>query len=90
MTSDLPGTIELSQGIPHRPGNRSFIAGYSYLDDKGRLEADLTVNDDDGERDIRCHEGDSIEFAGVTWQVTKIFEPHEGGRPRVATLSRIE
>jgi hypothetical protein len=90
MISDLPDAIELHQGIPDRLGGGAFIGGDSYLDEQGRLEVDLTVGDDVGERDIRHHEGDIFEFAGATWRVAKIFEPSLGGRSRVATLSKIE
>jgi Family of unknown function (DUF6406) len=90
MTSDLPATIELHQSIPRRLGGGAVIGGSSYLDDQGHLEADLAIKDNAGERDIRCHEGDTFEFAGATWKVTKIFEAYVSGRPRVATLSRIE
>jgi hypothetical protein len=90
MTSDLPDTIELHEGIPDHLGGEAVLGGYSYIDDQGRLEVDLTINDNAGERGIQCHEGDNFEFAGATWQVTKIFESYEGGRPRVATLSRVE
>jgi hypothetical protein len=68
----------------------TFIGGDSYLDEQGRLEVDLTVEDDVGERDIRHHEGDIFEFAGATWRVAKIFEPSLDGRSRVATLSKVE
>jgi hypothetical protein len=90
MTSDLPGTIELHQGIPRRLGGGEFIGGSSYLDDQGRLEVDRTLDDQAGERDIQCHEGDTFEFAGATWRVTTVFEAYVGGRPRVATLSKLE
>jgi hypothetical protein len=90
MTSDLPDTIELHEGIPDHLGGGAALGGYSYLDDQGRLKVDMTVNDNAGERDIQCHEGDSFEFAGATWQVTKIFETYTDGRPHVATLSRVE
>ncbi|MCO6009255.1 hypothetical protein NE236_30220 [Actinoallomurus purpureus] len=90
MTSDLPGTIELHQSIPHPLEGGTVIGGSSYLDDQGRLEVRLAIKDDAGERRIRHHEGDTFEFAGATWRVTKVFEAYPGGRPRVATLSKIE
>jgi hypothetical protein len=90
MTSDLPGKIEIYQGIPNHLGRGAFIAGDSYLDGQGHLEIDLTVNDDAGERDIQCHEGDNVEFAGAKWKVTKISGPSMSGRSRIATLSRVE
>lgn len=34
MTSDLPGTIELHQSIPHPLGGGAVIGGSSYLDDQ--------------------------------------------------------
>jgi hypothetical protein len=90
MTSDLPGTIELHQSIPHPLGGGAVIGGSSYLDDQGRLEVRLAIKDAAGERSIRRHEGDTFEFAGATWRVTKVFEAYAGGRPRVATLSKVE
>jgi hypothetical protein len=90
MTSHLPSTIELHQSIPDRLGGGAVIGGSSYLDDQGRLEVRLAIKDDTGERRIQRHEGDTFEFAGATWQVTKIFEAYMGGRPRVATLSKVE
>jgi Family of unknown function (DUF6406) len=90
MTSHLPNTIELHQSIPDRLGAGAVIGGSSYLDDQGRLEVRLAIKDDTGERRIQRHEGDTFEFAGATWKVTKIFEAYVGGRPRVATLSKVE
>lgn len=90
MANDLPDMIELYESIPNPLGSGAFIAGDSYLDDQGRLEVRLAIDDDAGERDIRHHEGDTFEFAGATWRVTKIFEPMAAGRSSVATLSRIE
>lgn len=90
MTSDLPGKIEIYHGIPDRPKKGTFVAGDSYLDEQGRLELDLTIVDDAGERDVRCHEGDTFEFAGASWKVTEISAPSMGGRARLASLSRVE
>jgi hypothetical protein len=90
MTSDLPSTIELHQSIPNPLGGGAVIGGSTYLDDQDRLEVRLAIKDDSGERSIRRHEGDTFEFAGATWQVTEVFEAYTGGRPRVATLSKIE
>ncbi|MCO6003383.1 hypothetical protein NE236_00125 [Actinoallomurus purpureus] len=88
MTDYLPGTIDLYGGIPRRLGGGEFIAGDSYLDDQDRLEVSLTVDDDAGERDIKCHEGDVFDFAGATWRVTTIFEVSMSARRRIATLSK--
>jgi Family of unknown function (DUF6406) len=90
MTSDLPGTIEIYRSIPRRLGGGAFIAGDSYLDDQGRVDVRLMINDDAGERDTQCHEGDTFEFAGATWQVTKAFDPDLATRSHVATLSLIK
>ena len=90
MTSDLPSTIELHQSIPNPLEGGAVIGGSSYLDDQGRLEVRLAIKDAAGERTVRGHEGDTFDFAGATWQVTKVFEAHAGGRPRVATLSKLE
>jgi Family of unknown function (DUF6406) len=90
MSSDLPSTIELHQSIPDRLGGGVVIGGSSYLDDQGRPEVRLSLKDDTGERRIRRHQGDTFEFAGATWRVTEIFEAYVGGRPRVATLSKVE
>jgi hypothetical protein len=90
MASHLPSTIELRQSIPERLGGGVVIGGSGHLDDQGRLEVRLAIKDDTGERSIRRHEGGTFEFAGVNWQVTKIVEAYVGGRPRVATLSKVE
>jgi hypothetical protein len=82
--------LEIYLTIPDRLGRGTVIGGNSYLDDQGRLEVRLAIKDAAGERDIRCHEGDTFEFAGATWQVTRVFEPTLSGRSRVATLSKVE
>jgi hypothetical protein len=90
MTSDLPDTIELYRGIPDPFGGGAVIGGSSYGDDQGRLEVRLAIKDGAGERSIRCHEGDTFEFAGATWRVTEVFHASVGGRSRVATISKVE
>jgi hypothetical protein len=90
MTSDLPGTIELHQSIPHPLGGGAVIGGSSYLDDRAAWRSVWPSRNDAGEHGIRRHEGDTFEFAGATWRVTKVFEPSLGGRSRVTTLSKVE
>lgn len=90
MTDHLPNTIELYGHILNRPGGGTYIVADSYIGDQGRLEVRLTLKDDVGKRTIRCHEGDTFEFASTFWKVTKIFGEYMDGRRHIATISRVE
>jgi hypothetical protein len=88
MTDEAPETIDIHQSIPHRYGDESVIGGTNYIDDQGRWAVRLAPSDASGVREIHLLEGGTFEFGGVTWQVSKIYEPRIGRR-RVATLTRI-
>jgi gamma-glutamylcysteine synthetase len=88
MTSHLPDTVEIYQGIPSRLDDVAGLGGDSHIDDQGRWVAQLDVVDGDGGRMISLLEGDTFELAGATWQVSTIYEPRVDRR-HVATLTRV-
>lgn len=88
MTSEDATTVEIWQSIPARMAGGT-IGGQNYIDDQGRWAVRLSPSDEGGVRYIHLREGDTFEWTGGTWEVTKVYEPREGGRPHVATLTKV-
>ena len=76
MTNDLPEilTVQPARRIGvYRDGSiAGYVTGSSRTDAEGRAILRLGLSEASGTRDIEVNEGDTIEFAGATWRVTKI------------------
>jgi hypothetical protein len=88
MTDNLPDTIQLAKTILSRLGEAD-IAGDSYVDDQGRWIVELGLMDEEGSRDLKLIEGDTFDFVGRTWKVSKVYEPSIAERGPVAKLTRV-
>jgi hypothetical protein len=40
-------------------------------------------------RELHLYEGDTFEFGGYAWKVTKVYEPTAASRGPVATLTKV-
>lgn len=89
MTSELPETLEIHKTIPTRAGDSASLGGHNAIDAQGRWIVQLSIHDDAGGRLVNLFEEDTFEFAGATWQVSKIAEPSTRTRGLVATLTRV-
>lgn len=88
MTQQLPEVMEIEKTIPNRIGG-SVLGGDSYVDEQGRWIVELHVSDGESRRLLHVVEGESVEFAGMTWRVTDVVEPTTATRGQVATLRRV-
>ncbi len=89
MTNDVSDTITVHLTIPSRWEGDNVVGGQNFTDDEGRTAARLFLKDAAGERHVTVHEGDRVEFAGSGWQVSTVFDPTDGPRRRVATLTKV-
>lgn len=105
MTNDLPEilTVQSARKIGvYRDGRvAGYVTGNSRTDAEGRAVLRLGLSEESGTRDFEVNEGDTVEFAGATWRVTKInahrrqssrdaLTERTGGAGTVATLEKIE
>ncbi|MFC7623647.1 hypothetical protein [Microlunatus sp. GCM10028923] len=104
MTNDLPEslTVQTARRISvYRNGRiAGYVTGSSRTHDDGRPLLRLGLSEESGARDLEVGEGDTFDFAGATWQVTKVnatrsqasndaLTERTGGAGTVATLTRI-
>jgi hypothetical protein len=88
MSSELPETLDIFSTSPTRVGDSDSLAGHNAVDADGRWIVQLSIHDNAGGRLVNLFEGDTFEFGGARWQVSKIYEPRPEGRS-VATLTRV-
>lgn len=89
MSSDEVETIDLYKTTPDERSAGTKLGGHTYTDDQGRLTVRLYLKDGSGERRIHVREGDTFEFDGQSWRVTKVHEHTAATRGRVATLTKV-
>jgi hypothetical protein len=88
MTTELPETIELVDTIPERVTPQATIAGHNGFDAEGNRVVQLSIADGAGDSFLTLREGERFEFAGASWNVTKVDEPTTDEHRSVATLTR--
>lgn len=88
MTSELPETIELVDAIPERVTPEATLVGHNGFDADGGRVVQLSIADEVGDSFLTLREGERFEFAGASWNVTKVYEPTTEEHRSVATLTR--
>ncbi|MBF6332354.1 hypothetical protein [Nocardia transvalensis] len=89
MTSGQPETITIHKTILTTTASGAGVSAGSAVDDQGRWVVRLSVGSGPDSLFIDVVEGDTFQFEGDTWKVTKVFEPSTHTRGAVATISKV-